>query len=260
MEPNNVEFDFKQWFEYSRSKEHQAQANMLKRVLLTKQSQGTIEISEKVLEGEICYCIVERYNPVLLYVNSSSCQEFYGHICSLFPDEEPEYSEPKNTQEIVNKQIDANSKINDRTNIFRMISSEKPFIHSLRFSFLSLLVLQVLILPGNISDYKLPSWSYLIFLGVFTLTFYLCIWSYSKVFSDIKSYNDIFKFSIIFCNSFFLLVFVEVMIIDSIVIDNFSFLFSLILIVLGQLIGVLFSLFFAAVIYFIKGGKMVDVR
>lgn len=259
MDENNIEYNFKEWFEYSRSKDNQAQVNMLKRVLLTKQSKEIIDISEKVSEGEIYYCIVERYNPVLLYVNSNSCQEFYSYLCDLFPEEKPEKIEVKNTQENVNEQIDSDSNIDGRTNIFRMISSKKPIIHTLRFSLLAFIILQVLILPGNISDYKLPSWSYIVFFGVLVCVFYMSIWSYSKFISNLKSYNDIFKFSIFFFCLFYLFVFIEIMIIDSIGSDNFSILFSLLLIILGQVVGVLFSLFFAAIIYFIKGGKMINV-
>lgn len=257
---NNIEYDFKEWFNYSHSKEFQNKTSLLKKVLLTRKSQGDIEFTEKIIDNETCFCIAEKFNPVLLCLKIEFCEEFYNYLCNLFPEVEVEIPEVNVIRENNSEKNVIVSDTSSKSNIFRIISSKKPFIHSLRFSFLSLIVLQALILPGNISDYKLPSWSYIIFLSVFALTFYLCIWSYSKIFTNVVSYNDIFKFSIIFCNSFFLLVFVEVMIIDSIVIDNFSFLFGFILIILGQLVGVIFSLFFAVITYFIKGGKMINVN
>lgn len=260
MDENNIENNFKEWFEYSRSKDNQVQANVLKKVLLTKKPQGIIEISEKVSGDEIYYCVRERYNPIFLYINTDSCQEFYSYLCNLSPELEVEIPEVNVFQENNSKKDVVVSDRSIKSNIFRIISSKKPFIHSLRFSFLSLLVLQVLIIPGNISDYKPPSWSYIVFFGVLTCVFYLSIWSYSKFFSNLKSYDDIFKFSIVFYCSFYLFVFTEIMIIDSIGSNNFSILFSLVLIILGQVVGVLFSLFFAAIIYFIKGGKMINIK
>lgn len=265
---SSIEDNFDVWFKYSQSFHSAKLANQLKRVLKSKESQNGFEIRKEYSGTDEVFYLTESYNPTVLALNSKSCDEFYQLICNQFPIDEIEQNPILNfTGKTTINQADNSFKAVDKTNqkdfplnIFSKISSKNIVIHSVYYSIVTFFVLQICILPGNVSDYKLGSWSYFFFFGVFCLVFYASIWSYSKLFRDIKLYNDIFKFSTIYSCTFYLLVFIEIMIIDSTRPATFSLFFSIVLIFFGQIVGVIFGLFLALVMYFVKGGKMVNMK
>ncbi|MGE0079543.1 MAG: hypothetical protein AB7S48_16905 [Bacteroidales bacterium] len=264
----NFETDFMTWFNYSQSINSLKLIHELKHVLKSKESQKSYVISNGITEDGVTYFITEKYNPTALRLTNSGCNTFYDFLCQQYPEEnteEPIKVESKSEIVSVDKKINPETK-NPQENrskllmILHKISSKNVILHSLSFSILAFIISQINILPGNISSYKLGNWSIYLFFGMFAFVYFLCIWAYSNLYKNIKLYNEIFKFSILYSSSFFLLAFIETMIIDFLFSESFTIFGSIMLIILGQIMGVILSPILTLIIFFVKGGKIINTN
>jgi hypothetical protein len=260
--------DFRQWYSYSQSAQSSKMSNQLKRVIEKKESQYGFTFEIAKTGNEEIYYLSEKYYPAVLRLTKLSCDEFLGFIGTHYADEE--FTEENNCQEsakqdnktVRNKEYPFLSKNTSKKTLListlSTISSNNKLKHSFNFSLITFLILQINILPGNISNNKVGDWGIYFFFGIFCLIYFFNIWSYSKLFYNIRSYTDIFRLTALYSSVFFLLVFLEITIIDMFG-EKFNIWWNLFLIILGQLFGVFLSLFLTMILYFIKGGRMVNI-
>lgn len=145
-------------------------------------------------------------------------------------------------------------------NLLKRISSAKKWKHSFCFSLISLAILQIVILPGNIGLGKPEGWGIYFFFGMLLLIWILNIWTYSKFFYSVRLYKDIFKLSFLYWFSFFTLVLVEIVVLDILQGPSYNVLFYILIFLLFQSVGILFTLFLSMIMYYVKGGKMIEYK
>jgi hypothetical protein len=208
----------------------------------------------------------------VLKLTNSLCNEFLSLIKTKYSADElieEERSQSTRLDLIDHKKVNENTDSDNHAeksntnnfnhNILIKISSPFKVKHSIFYSFPTFIILQIIILPGNIGNHKIGDWGIYFFISVFCGILYLSILSYSKLFYNIRSYKDIFKLTAPFCSIFLLLVFLEILIIDSFS-EKFNLLWNLFLILAAQFFGIIISLFLTMIIYYLKGGKVIYLQ
>jgi len=264
-----VETDFRQWYTYSQSAQSSRMSNHLKSVIKNKQSQHEFTFESERTDGEELFYISESYNPTLLRLNKPALDEFLSLIEANYADEEiveekkpqePAKQKSKPIEKEVNTpQTKEANKTGFLLDLLSKISSVNRTKHSLYYSLLAFTILQIVIIPGNIGYQGIGGLGRFFFFTIVGLAAFLNIWSYSKLYCNIQTYNAIFKLTAQYCSLFFLLVFMEVAVIDMFG-GNFTIWFSLLLVIFGQVVAIILSLFITMVIYFIKGGKLLNIQ
>jgi len=263
-----AETDFQIWYRYSQSAQSSRLAGQLKEVLNKREPlHGFALLSEQTGEETVWY-LSEKYNPSVLRLTEKSCGEFLDYICAQYPDTQTTEEEdsgkadgqhvpaPEKDEKGFSK-VQANKNSRQIIHIPEKISSKHKGKHALAFSLFAFLLLQILILPGNISAHQFGDWGIILFFGILCGMYFFSIWSYSRFYSPVRKYTDIFRLTVFYCSFLFLFIFIEIAFIDLFG-DQFVLLFSLLLIIAGQLAGILLSLFLAMITYFIQGGRMIS--
>lgn len=264
-----VEANFRQWYAYSQSAQSRRMSNHLKSALKNRQSQHEFTFESENTDGEEFFYISENYNPTILRLNKLALDEFISLIETNYADEEiVEEQEPQEPAKQKNRPIEKEvnipqakeaNKTGYLLDLLSKISSVNKTKHSLYYSLLTFIILQIVIIPGNIGYQSIGGWGRFFFFTIFGLAAFLNSWSYSKLYSNISTYNAIFKLTASYSSLFFLFAFIEVTVIDMFG-GNFILWFNLLLIIFGQIVAIILSLFITMIIYFIKGGKALNIK
>jgi hypothetical protein len=145
-------------------------------------------------------------------------------------------------------------------NLLKRISFANKWKHSFCFSLICVAILQIVIVPENFDIGKVGGWGIYFFYGVLLLVWILNIWAYSKIFYNIRLYKDIFKLTFLYHTSFYMLVFIEIVVRDVLSGSSFVVLFFIWMFLLFQLVGILSTLFLSWIMYLVKGGKTIEYR
>jgi hypothetical protein len=267
----NIVTDFRKWYDYSQSAASSKMSNRLKMVIRMRESQPGFTFEANSSGGETIFYITESYNPAVLRLTEGSCHEFLELISTRYPGEEVvekfEIQQLATNPEVISSKKEQKTAVKNSFNggfllkLSTKISSPNKAKHSLYFSLVTFVILQINLLPGNVGPHELGGWGIYFFFGVWFLIAYLQIWSYSKLYYNIKSYGDIFKLSALYGALFFLYVALEITGIDLIRGKvEISILWTLFFTILLQSLGIMLSLFITVVLYFVKGGKMINYK
>jgi hypothetical protein len=268
---HHLESDFKKWYNYSQCNGNAKLTLALKKAILHQESGSIFTINKKGDKEKSLLIISEKYNPISLGIHQDSMNEFINFLGSFNYIEEEGYPDPLNKKE-PNETIDTKTKAQkDKSrsyknevkekkifNLLHKLSFQKKTLHALSFSFITFIILQIIILPTNLYDIKLGNWSKYLFLGFSLFTCTLSTISYSKYYYSLKQYKDIFGLVTRFYSFLWLFIFSEIIVIDLILDKAFNVLFGVFLILLGQVAGLITSLFLSMIIYYTKGGKMIN--
>ena len=265
------ETDYISWFKYSQSIQNLKKASSLKHLLECKNQINGFNLLMEANEQGTYYILSEDYNPNQLKISPEDLEYFIRYIEHFYGDQlefyEIEKEHPSDSindsttePETDNNEITGKRKIYFQPQrLIRWLPSKNKIIHALRFSFINFLLAQYIILKGNLGEGILSdNASYYFFSTVFLLSVAV-VFSYPKQRSAIKQYRDIFKLLYAFNGFLFLLIFLEVNIIDT-ASGDFNILAQVFLIVLGQIAALIISSFLSMFFYFIKGGKLMYMK
>ncbi len=269
------EIDFRKWLVFSESAKNPQLLKNLKKAINNKKSYDGILVEKDKTNSGYEYYFIESGNPIGLKIGADQYIKFLNYFQNHYDKEKLDdntfekgkqesqkfigYSDPeiKTDQNSQLKYNDYNSK--KTLNFLRKISSINKLKHSFNFSLLGLLVLQVVIIPENIGGHSLGNINIYAVFGIMLLTWFLNFWAYSKFFFMKNTYREIFRLTASYFSILWLIAFLEIIIIESLQ-GKFSLLASLIILFIGQISGLIISLFTTMIVYFIRGGKMINVK
>ncbi len=269
------EIDFRKWLVFSESSKNPQMMKSLKKAINNKRSYAGIEIEKEKTTSGYDYYFIESENPVGLKIESDKYTQFLNYfqdhydkegLKNYFSEKGKQETQKFNTYSDSETYSDQNSQFNyteyssEKTpNFLRKISSVNKLKHSFNFSLLGLIVLQIVIIPENVGGQSLGNSSIYLVFGVMLLTWFLNFWAYSKFYDMKNTYREIFRLTANYFSILWLIAFLEIIIIESLQ-GKFSLLASLVILIIGQISGLIISLFTTMIVYFIRGGKMINVK
>jgi len=266
------ETDFRKWFKFSQSANNKNMANRLKQMLISREPQKGFDLKIENESGEPIIIISEKFNPLELKLTEQACIEFLEYIRSFFPADEIIEEIPQNQTNIellgikrLNQNPDQNNQLDfdqKKSNSFvqkilSKMSSKSPVSHSFHFSLISFVFLQPIILPGNIGYSSPGTWGFVVFWVIMLIISYFSVVAFSRITANKQSSLQILKLNVIHNAFFFLMAMSEVSLIDLYT-GKFGLLFYFILVLIGQLAGFLLALLNSPIIYFARGGKLIE--
>ncbi|MAE84237.1 MAG: hypothetical protein CMB80_15960 [Flammeovirgaceae bacterium] len=133
---------------------------------------------------------------------------------------------------------------------FKLISSQNKLKHTLKFSLIALLFLQIMIIPFNFGLYKPGDIEIFSILVVMLLIWYFNCWSYRRLFTTTNSLSEIFGLTGGYFSFVWLTCYIELALIDLID-KEFNILAFIVFIIMGQLAALIISLFTSIFYYLI---------
>ncbi|VXD11166.1 conserved membrane hypothetical protein [Marinoscillum sp. 108] len=244
--------------------------NKLTRAINKKKSYKEITLKKEKQNDRITYFITEQDNSVILQLNDYQYPEFSGYFTEHYAQDisknntnfikSPARNNNSRSLGIAsNKNIITNYNYDEVKSLWAFlikISSRNKLKHTLTYSLVALLVLQLVIILGNVGKVRLGDFGTYTMFALMLLFWYVNIWTYTKFYSMNNSYWEIFRLTAYYFSLVWLFSFLEVGIIDYFQ-GKFNVWFSLLLVFLGQVAAILISLFTTAITYFIRGGKVV---
>ncbi|PTB91040.1 hypothetical protein C9994_16245, partial [Marivirga lumbricoides] len=207
----DIEFetDYRRWLVFSESVNNAKQLKNLENALNKRKSTNDISVKKKKDGSAYEYFIVENGKSSGLKISEENYIQFLNY-----------FQEHYGRKKIENKPftIDKQKSLKYSSNGFskrnlgqkqmfisvqeegvripfllEKISSSNKLKHSFTFSLLALLVLQILIIPGNFGGFSFGDIGTYTFFGIMLLMWILSFWSYSKLFTMQNSYKEIFR-------------------------------------------------------------------
>ncbi|WP_159579304.1 hypothetical protein [Marinoscillum sp. 108] len=267
---DSIETDFRKWLAFSESIKSSDMLNKLTRAINKKKSYKEITLKKEKQNDRITYFITEQDNSVILQLNDYQYPEFSGYFTEHYAQDisknntnfikSPARNNNSRSLGIAsNKNIITNYNYDEVKSLWAFlikISSRNKLKHTLTYSLVALLVLQLVIILGNVGKVRLGDFGTYTMFALMLLFWYVNIWTYTKFYSMNNSYWEIFRLTAYYFSLVWLFSFLEVGIIDYFQ-GKFNVWFSLLLVFLGQVAAILISLFTTAITYFIRGGKVV---
>lgn len=124
------------------------------------------------------------------------------------------------------------------------------------FSLISFLLAQPVVILGN-TGHRLGDIGTYSLLTIEHSLWFLCYWSYARFFILERTYRAIFKLTGNYFAFTLLLLFIEVdffMLADG----SLTWFIAIGFILLGQLVGLIESLFLSMIMYYVRGGKVIN--
>ncbi len=269
----NFESDFRKWLVFSNSVKNVEDLKILKQAIYNKTTVAGVTFTMERSETETCYILAEQENPLRLKIAEIQfplfVQYFQEHydatknsINAVPTEHDFLNAQNSNTQtaKLPNQNKTAQIQVAHQRNsppFLRKLCSDNKIIHSFKFSIVTLVVLQAVLIPGNLGGYSLGNLGTYGSFGIMTVLWVISVLVYAKYFNFNNSYKETFKLTASFFAFIWLFTYIEVIIIDAIK-GRFDMWFSLFLLVIGQFAGIFISLFATMILYFVRGGKVVN--